>query len=67
MAEKQGKKTTGRPKKAPADRREVQVKIRMTEAERVAFKEAARLDGKDLSEFARHWMRERARALGVPI
>lgn len=58
----------GRPKKAKADRRGHTLKVRVTDAENVAFEAATRLIGAaGISAFSRQAMLEKARSLGVKI
>lgn len=58
---------SGRPKKRAADRKKNVIKVGVTDAQLSALEAAADKDGMDLSAFARHWMIERARVLGVEI
>ena len=52
-------KKRGAPKKAPVDAKGDTLQIRVNAAEKEAFTEAAKLDGKKRSE----WMRDRLRRL----
>lgn len=56
-----------RAKKKAAEKRDVGVKILMTEAQKRAFELAAAKVEETLSTFGVRAMRERARALGVPV
>lgn len=58
---------TMRPKKKAADKKETVIKVRVTDAQKAALDAAAAKDGMDLSAFARHWMIERARHLGIDV
>lgn len=51
----------GRPKKSPSDTKRRAFQIRLTEAEKQAFEEAARLSGLSASSWARMILRSHAR------
>lgn len=52
------KRARGRPKKSPRDAKSLPVQIRVNEAEKAAFNDAAELAGLSLSS----WIRERLRS-----
>jgi uncharacterized protein (DUF1778 family) len=51
----------GRPKKRAAERMDTVIKVRVTVGQQRTLEEAARLDGKEVSEFIRHYAVEGAR------
>jgi hypothetical protein len=57
----------GRPTKAEPEKKKKLVKVGLNDAQFAALTAAAEKDGMDLSAFARHWMIERARALGIDV
>lgn len=56
-----------RPTKRKTDLKEQTLRIRVTDAQKKAFEDAAARDGMDLSTFARVAMIEKARKAGTEI
>lgn len=61
------KRSMPRAKKKEADKRKIHARILMTEAQKRAFELAAAKVEETLSTFGQRAMRDRARALGVPV